>query len=72
MQTGQSERSICHSCVPLKLMQYFHIFVIFRLVLWILSSLWLNVESGTLLKVMLVICRVLKEVYVLHLSKIKH
>ncbi len=44
-------------CAPLKLMQSFQIFVIFRLVLWISSSLWLNVVSGALLKVMLIIQR---------------
>ncbi len=78
-QTGQLERSICHmtivgqlhGCAPWKLMQSFQIFFILRLVLWILSSSWLNVVSGALLKVMFVIRRGSKEIYVLYLSKIK-
>ncbi len=47
------------------------ILVIFRLVLWISSSSWLNFVSGVLFKVMLVIRGVLKEIYVLYLFKIK-
>ncbi len=54
----------------MKLKQTFLIFIIFRLVLWISSSSWLNVESGALLKVMLVFQRGLKEIYVLHFFKI--
>ncbi len=54
-----------HGCTPLKLMQSFQILVIFWLVLWILSSSWLNVASGALLKVMLLIQRSSKEISVL-------
>ncbi len=72
-QTGQSECSICllfprvqqlPSCAPLKLIQSFQLFVIFRLVLWISGSLWLNVVSGALLKLMLVIWQGSKEIHV--------
>ncbi len=78
--TGKSERSICllcptvrqlHGCAPVKHMQSFQIFIIFRLDLWILSSSWLNTESGALSKVMLVIWQGLKEIYILYPSKIK-
>ncbi len=71
MQTGKSEHRICqlwpgsdttlHGCVTLKLIKSFQIFVFFRLVLWISSSSWLNVVSGALLKVMLVIRQGSKE-----------
>ncbi len=43
------------------------IFIIFRLVLWISSFSWLNVESVALSKVILVIWRGSKDIYVLRL-----
>ncbi len=48
-------------------MQSFQIFFIFRLVLWISSSLWLNVVSLSLFEVMLVIWQGSKEINILHL-----
>ncbi len=56
-----------HGCAALKLMQTFQIFGIFRQVLWISSSSWLNVASEALLKVILFIQWVLKEICVLYL-----
>ncbi len=53
-------------------MQSYQIFIIFWLVLWISSLLWLNIVSGALLIVLLIIQRGSKEIYVLYLSKIKH
>ncbi len=53
----------------LKFLLSFQIFIIFRLVLWISSSLWLNVESGLFLKVMLVIQQRMKEIYIFDLTK---
>ncbi len=63
-----SDRSLTAS---VKLIQSFQIFVFFRLRLWISSSSWLNVETGELLKLKLVIQQDSTEIYVLYLSKIK-
>ncbi len=75
MQSGQSVYHLpaltrvwqLHCCAPLKLMQSFLIFFIFRLVLWISSSSWLYIVSGTILKVLFGIQRGLKEIDVLYL-----